>query len=238
MNDAAPKRAQLIAAVSRVVGNGDPAVVAREAANIYWHMNILRLPARGSDIGRDVDGFYARPRAATVGPARELRDLAGKARKAVKGNLDKEDWIAAWAALPTRTQTLLWTPRLIQTPKGRTLDSRDISGSYSAPGFQTIAPKPEVVLPSIEDELNRFSTAEKSAVALRRRAKRRKRNEYEHAVIEAIRHAYQALTGHKGARATINGKLTGKLFRLGREIDDIFDTKLFAEKDSRRLRFR
>jgi hypothetical protein len=67
-------------------------------------------------------------------------------------------------------------------------------------------------------------------------AKLRKRNEEEHAAIAAIRHAYSELTGHKGGRVIADGRLAGRLFRLGREIDKIFDIKLFANKDSRRLR--
>jgi hypothetical protein len=48
--------------------------------------------------------------------------------------------------------------------------------------------------------------------------------------------AYSELTGHKGGRVIADGRLAGRLFRLGREIDEIFGIKLFANKDSRRLR--
>jgi hypothetical protein len=44
--------------------------------------------------------------------------------------------------------------------------------------------------------------------------------------------------GYKGARSVdpLSGKLAGRLIGLGHEIDRIFGTALFAEKDSRRLR--
>jgi hypothetical protein len=227
-----PKQARLITALSRL---GDPAIAEQQANIIMPLILAVITPSRGHEIGRDDAGFYyARSRTATAGLARELRDLRGKARKAVAGTLTGEDWIKAWAAVPARTQRLLWRPRLIETAEGRTIDRRTLAGSYSAPGFALIAPKPEVVLPAIAAKLDLI---EATPAAQRRK---RKRDEHEQAAIAAIRGAYRMLTnkGYKGARSVdpLSGKLAGRLIGLGHEIDRIFGTALFAEKDSRRLR--
>jgi hypothetical protein len=211
---------------------GDPTIAEQQAEIIHPHMLavVMQTVARGHDIGRDEAGLYARPRTATAGLARELRDLRGKVRKAVAGRLDVEDWIAAWAALPARTRARLWQPRLIQTPEGRTVDRDTLAGSFLVPGYHTIAPRPEVVLTAITVELERIKTTP----AARRRF--RVRDEDERVAIREIRNAYRALTGKKGGRVIRDGRLVGRLIDLGHEIDGIFGTRLFAEKDSRRLR--
>jgi hypothetical protein len=94
-----------------------------------------------------------------------------------------------------------------------------------------LVPKPQDALDAIQAERKRI---EQAASTERRK---RKRDQAEHAAIQAVRSAYQKLTGKKGGRATdANGKLTGRLVRLGREVDEIFSTNLFADIDSRRLR--
>jgi hypothetical protein len=227
---APPKLERLIAALSRL---GNSEIAEKHAGNIFSRMISVVTPVRGHDIGGDDDtGFYARPRTEIAGPERELRDLGGKARKAARGKLGFKAWTNAWAALPRRTKQLLWRPKLVRTAEGhRTIDRDTIAGSFAAPGLHTIVPKPGVVLPLIEAEIARIKTTP----AIQRRL--RKRDTAEQAAIEAIRAAYQALTGRKGRRVLdVERRLTGRFYRLGREIDDIFGTKLFAAKDSRRLR--
>jgi hypothetical protein len=216
---------QLVAALSRL---GDAGEAERQAKLINPLMFdvVMQGITRGHDIGRDLEGFYARRKTSPKGPARELRDLAAAGRKAVGGKLDVEDWIMAWAAAPARI-TRLWKPPFIQTKKGRTLDHRKLLG-FSSPKFSMVAPRAADVLPAIERELARITAMPGE--------KRRKSNEVEIAAIEAIRSAYRALTGKTGGRVIHAGKLDGRMVRLGREIDGIFGTKLFAAKDSVRLR--
>jgi hypothetical protein len=224
-----PKFERLIRALNRL--DGDPAVAEKHAQLIEWCMLKVAIPYSGHDIGSDDDGgFYARKRMKTAGLERELRDLGGKARKTVSRRLGVEEWMNAWAALPDRTKRLLWRPKLIQTAKSRTVDRDELAGSFSALGFHMIAPKPELVLPAVEIELERL----KAKPSAQRR--KRQRDDAEHAAIEAIRAAYQELTGNKGGRVIRNGRLVGRLHSLGREIDDIFSTKLYTVKDSRRHR--
>jgi hypothetical protein len=224
-----PKFERLITALNRL--GGDPAVAEKHAQLIEWCMLKVAIPYSGHDIGSDDDGgFYARKRMKTAGLERELRDLGGKARKTVSRRLGVEEWMNAWAALPDRTKRLLWRPKLIQTAKSRTVDRDELAGSFSAPGFHMIAPKPELVLPAVEIELERL----KAKPSAQRR--KRQRDDAEHAAIEAIRAAYQELTGNKGGRVIRNGRLVGRLHSLGQEIDGIFGTKLYAVKDSRRHR--
>jgi hypothetical protein len=215
---APPKLERLIAALSRL---GNSEIAEKHAGNIFSRMISVVTPVRGHDIGGEI-----------AGPERELRDLGGKARKAARGKLGFKAWTNAWAALPRRTKQLLWRPKLVRTAEGhRTIDRDTIAGSFAAPGLHTIVPKPGVVLPLIEAEIARIKTTP----AIQRRL--RKRDTAEQAAIEAIRAAYQALTGRKGRRVLdVERRLTGRFYRLGREIDDIFGTKLFAAKDSRRLR--
>jgi hypothetical protein len=226
-----PRFARLTTALTRL---GNPAVAEQHAKIIFPLMIAVIAPTRGYDIGGDDDnGFYAMPRTATtVGLGRELRDLRGKARKVASGKLGLRSWIDAWAALPTRTRHRLWRPRLIQTKEGRTIDGNMLAASFSAPGLHIVAPRPEVVLPAIDAELERIK---KTSGAQRRR---RTPNEDEDTVIKAIRNAYRTLTGnkHKGGRVIHDNRLAGRFHRLGREIDEIFGTQLFPEKDSRRLR--
>jgi hypothetical protein len=229
---APPKLERLIAALSRL---GNSEIAERHASVIFSRMIAVVTPARGHDIGGDDDtGFYARPRTEMAGLERELRDLGGKARKAARGKPGFKAWANAWAALPQRTKRLLWRPKLIWTAEGRTIDPGTVAGSFAAPGLHMIVPRPEVVLPVIEAEIARIKT---TPAAQRRK---RKRDEAEHAAIQAICNFYQKATGNKGRRAVDpkSGKLTGRLIRLGHEIDRIFGTALFAEKDSRRLRTR
>jgi hypothetical protein len=226
---APPKLERLIAALSRL---GNSEIAEEHARIIFSRMISVVTPVRGHNIGGDDDtGFYARPRKEMAGLERELRDLGGKARKAARGKLGFKAWVNAWAALPQRTKRLVWRPKLISTAKGRTIDRDTIAGAFVAPGHHSIAPRPELTLPAIEAEIARI----KETPAIQRRL--RKRDTAEQAAIEAIRAAYQALTGKKGRRVLdVEGRLTGRFYRLGREIDDIFGTKLFAAKDSRSLR--
>jgi hypothetical protein len=236
-----PKLERVIAALSRL--GGDRAAAEKHAQRIQWCMLRVVTSSSGHDIGGDDDaGFHARPRTSTAGLERELRDIGGRARKAVIGKLGVEAWMKAWAALPDRTKRLLWRPKLIQTAKSRTVgqliqtvksrtvDRDQLAGSFSAPGFHMIAPKPELVLPAVKIELERL----KAKPSAQRR--KRQRAEAEHAAIEAIRAAYQEITCNKGGRVISKGRLVGRLHSLGREVDDIFGTKLYAVKDSRRHR--
>jgi hypothetical protein len=199
------------------------------------HSEMLALVAvdRGRDLGGDDGtGFYARRRTTTAGLARELRNIRGKARKAMASKLTYESWIAAWAALPARTRSILWKPRLVRIGNVRTLDPDMVAGTFSAPGFIILAPKPKLVLPAIDGEIERLVTMPASTRQLRHR------DDNEQTAIEAIRNAYRALTGgkYKGSRQTHDGHLAGRFHQLGRDIDALFGTKLFAKKDSRRLR--
>jgi hypothetical protein len=223
------KLERVIAALSRL--GGDRAAAERHARRIQWCMLRLAMPSKGHDIGGDEDsGFYARQRTSAAGLERELRDIGGRARKAVIGKLSIVAWMKAWAALPDRAKRLLWRPKLIQTAKGRTMDRDQLAASFSAPGFHMIAPKPELVLPALEIESKRL----KANPGAQRR--KRRRDDAEHAAIEAIRAAYQEVTGNKGGRVIRNGRLVGRLQSLGREVDNIFGAKLYAVKDSRRHR--
>jgi hypothetical protein len=216
------------------LGAGHIAAVAEQHASaVHWHMNAVVAADRGRNIGGDDDtDFYARPCKTTAGIARELRDIGGKARKAASGKLSNKEWITAWAALPARTRSRLWRPCLVKTEDGRTVDPGTVAGAFSAPGFATVAPKPDLVLLAIDSEIERLAT-----MPVKRRRERR-RDEGEQAAIEAIRNAYRALTGgrYKGGRQNRGGRLAGRFHQLGRDIDALFGTKLFAEKDSRRLR--
>lgn len=98
-------------------------------------------------------------------------------------------------------------------------------------GLHTIAPKPEVVLPAIEAEVERLKATPGS------RRRQRTSNEEKDVAVKAVQAAYGALTGRLGGRVIgADGRPAGRLHRLGRDIDAIFGTRLFPEKDSRRLR--
>jgi hypothetical protein len=219
-----PRLKALIAALSRL---GVPDVARRHALLIHPLMLavVADKQARGHDVGRDDHGaFYARPRKTTVGLERELRDLEAAARKAVASKLDPERWINAWAAMPTRTQSRLWK-RLLKEVVARAF-------SYSAPGYGIVVPRPEDALPAIIAEHKSLSEVPGA------KRRRRRRHEPSDEAIVAIRAAYRELTGRRGGRVKApDGKLAGRLVRLGREVDQIFGTSLFVAKvDSRRLR--
>ena len=73
-----------------------------------------------------------------------------------------------------------------------------------------LVPEPRDVLDAIRAEQEQI----KQTAGTERRT--RKRDQAEHAAIQAIRSAYQKLTGKKGGRTTdADGRLTGRLVRLG-----------------------
>jgi hypothetical protein len=61
--DTPPKLTQLIAALNRL---GDPAIAEKHANKILSPMITVATPARGHDIGHDVD-LYAHPRTRMAG---------------------------------------------------------------------------------------------------------------------------------------------------------------------------
>jgi hypothetical protein len=224
-----PKLAGIIAALQRLDGDAGAAVIEHHADLIHIAMlNVIAADrARGHEIGSEASGFYARPKVNTAGPARELTDLAAKCRKAIAGKISRENWTTVWAAQPDRIKAL-WKPTLIETAEGRTVDSNELGLGFEMDDFAILAPKPEIVRPAIEAALAKITATPEP--------KTRKRNAAEVEAIKAIRAAYLAITGTDGGRVIREGKLTGRLVWLGREIDRIFQTKLFAETDSRRLR--
>jgi hypothetical protein len=224
-----PKHDRLIEALRRLKGGADVAI-EQAASDILCQMYILK-----------VHQVEAARLAKSVGPAKELRDIERTARKAADGKLALDAWDAAWARVPEKTRSRVWRPkappvvsrkhdaagRLVKFERAPLHDVR----YFQAPGLDMLVPKPQDALDAIKAEQERIK---QTASAERRK---RKRDQAEHAAIKAIRSAYQKLTGKKGGRTTdANGKLTGRLVRLGREVDQIFGTQLFAEKDSRRLR--
>jgi len=229
-----PSLSKIIAALRRLDASVDAAMLNRHADLIHAAMLnlITSYRARGHLVGKDDSGgFYARPRNRTVGVARELEELAPKCRKAAAGKISLEGWITIWAAQPERIW-MLWKRAMVEYTIGgirfRSIDRSTLAGSFEAHGYHMVAPKPELVLPEIEAAL--------SSAAAMPAAKTRKGNADEAAAIAAIRTAYREITGHEGGRVLFNGKLAGKFNRLGREIDGIFGTSLFAVKDSKRLR--
>jgi hypothetical protein len=215
----APRSTRVAAALRRLDGAADPALIEKHTTAISGAMLHVLAARRshGFDIGRDADGFYARPRATTVGPAKELRDLAAACRKALRGKINREEWAAKWAALPDRARSL-WRP---------TIDQREIAVGFVTDGYSTIVPKPDVVLSVIEREVARITAAPAS--------KARKADPDEAMAIDTLRAAYREITGHNGGRVILRGRLNGRLIALGREIDVVFGTDLFSVKDSRRL---
>jgi hypothetical protein len=232
-------RPRIVAALQRIDDDADAALIEKHANAIHGAMfdAALSCRARGFDIGVDNDGIpYARPKTSTAGPARELRDLATKCRKAATGKISREEWITIWTALPARIRTLWRKSLIIETVEGarrrRTIDRNTLAGGFIAgapnPGFTTIAPKPEIALPSIETALAKITAAPGS--------KKRVPNAVEAKAIETSRAAYQEITGNQGGRVIARGKLAGKHHALRREIDLIFGTALFDVKDSKRFR--
>ena len=229
MGYTSPKHSRVIEALRRLKGDADPVGIERLAVDILWHMYMLK--AQQAEVRR---------LAKSVGPAKELRDIERTARKAAGGKI-LDAWDAAWAKVPGKIRSRLWRPK-VPPVVSRKLDAtgrlvgferaplRDVR-YFQASGLNMLVPKPQDVLDAIKAERKR---TEQMAGAERRK---RKRDPAEHAAIKAIRSAYQNLTGNKGGRTTdVNGRLTGRFVRLGREIDEIFSTNLFADIDSRRLR--
>lgn len=235
VNQPTTRAARVVAALQRLDAragiNTDAVAVLIEHHAPRVHSAMLDVlaahQARGHDIGHDNNGTaFARPRSSTAGPARELRDLRLICRKAITGKISREDWTTAWAAQPDRIRSV-WRPSLVETPEGRTIDRSTLAMGFETEGFAMLVPKPEVVLPAIEREL--------AAITVSPRPKTRERDVIEAEAIETIRAAYRAITGHKGGRVISLGKLAGRLITLGRELDGIFGTALFAT-DSTRLR--
>jgi hypothetical protein len=165
---------QLVELLSKL---GDRTVAEKEAYRI--HAAMLTVLSRGHDIGQDADGFYARPRhTKPEGPAKELRDLARTARKAIRGKISREDWMREWAEQP-RSVWRACRPLLLES-ETRSLDRAKLLGNFSAPGFTVVVPKPEAVLPALEVELElrKIVTGNK---------KRRQPDRDEHDVIAVVR---------------------------------------------------
>ena len=203
-------------AVVRHIG-GDPA----EAEPIHRAMLNVMVEAtgKGHEIGSDVV-YYARPRKKAAGAARDLRDLARVGRQVVAGKLPWQDWVTAWVKVPEKTRQLVWRPRLVQTKESRMIDPEQLL-RYSAIGFVTHAPKPEIVMPGVEIALKRMKTAPGS--------KRRLPNEAKDYARETIWRAFQ--TG------SVGGGVRGRAFvEFGRAIDRIYGTDLFDAEDGRHLR--
>jgi hypothetical protein len=216
-----PKHDELVKLLSKL---GDPIVAEREARRV--HAAILQL-YRGRDIGRDDQGFYARPRLTkSVGPAKEMRDLAAAARKAIRGRISREDWMRIWAAQPSSISAACTA--FLFLPAERTLDKDKLLGSFSAPGFITVIFKPDAVLAALNQLLPEMKT--------RSGRKARKPDYAARGVIAAVRSAYKALTGRCGRRVISADRRAGRLVRLGQDIDRIFGTKVFPKVDSRRLK--
>jgi hypothetical protein len=223
-------RSARIALALHRLGGDHPAVIEKHAGLIFVAMidHVIAERARGHDIGQDSSGFYyANPRLTTVGPARELRDLRLICRKAIAGKISPEQWTTAWAAMPQRI-TRLCRPPLIETrlPERRgawilapgasgirrDIDSSTLALGFAAASFVMVAPKPLIVLPIIERELARITETPKP--------KTRKHDVEATAARAAIHNAFREIAG-PGRR----GKLA-----LGRRIDRIFGTALFAAK--------
>jgi hypothetical protein len=224
----APRAARIVAALQRLDSNADTAKISIHTDLIHAAMLdfLASRRALGHDIGSDHDSAYARPKSKTVGPARELRNLRGTCKAAIAGKITPQQWATAWAAMPERIKAL-WKPRLIETPEGRSIDRSTLAMGFETTGFAMIAPAPGIVLPVIEAKL--------ASIKAMPNAKTRARKAEEIVAVAIIRAAYHEITGHKGTRSIRYGKLAGKAVELGRDIDAIFSTDLFA-KDSTRLR--
>src|ERR1700682_5818230 len=191
---------QLVELLSKL---GDRAIAEKEARRIHAAMLAL---SRGHDIGQDDNGFYARPRRAKpAGPAREIRDLAATARKAIRGKIGREDWMREWAAQP-RSLWRACRPFLLESGT-RSLDQAKLLGRFSAPGFETVVPKPAAVLPALEAALEHMKIVTGNK-------KQRKLDLAAHEVIAVVQSAYSALTGKRGGRAILPSGQPGRLVRL------------------------
>jgi hypothetical protein len=204
---------------------GDRAVAKKEARNIHATMLALN---RGYHIGRDANGFYARPQRTTpAGPAKEFRDLAAAARKAKSGKMSREDWMDKWVA-HHRSYWRACRPFLL-VPGIRSLDREKLLGNFSAPGITILVPKPEAVLPALEVvlELMKIATGNK---------KQRKPDLAAHEIVAVVQSAYHALTGKRAGRAALLSGQPSRFVRLGHDIDRLFGTKIFPKTDSPRLK--
>jgi hypothetical protein len=205
---------------------GDRAVAEKQARHI--HAAMLAALSRGHDIGQEADGFYARPRhTKPAGPAKELRDLARTARKAIRGKISREDWMREWAAQP-RSVWQACRPLLLDRGT-RSLNRAKLLGSFSAPGFSVVVPKPDAVLPALEVELERRKKVTGNK-------KQRRPDLAAHDVIAVVRSAYSALTGEAGGRVIRPDGRASRFVRLGQDIDRLFGTKIFPKVDSVRLK--
>ncbi len=212
------KHEQLVELLSRL---GDRAIAKQWA--IHIHTAIFGL-YRGYDIGRDENGFYSRPRLTKpAGPAKELRDLAVSARKALRGKISREDWMRRWAAQPQYISRAC-RPFLL-LPGTHSVDEAKLFGIFSAPGFSIIIPNPDAVLLALKAEMKARTGNQKRKPDLAARD-----------VIAVVRSAYRALTGKPGGRTISAGGKAGRLVRLGRDIDKLFGSKIFPKVDSRRLK--
>lgn len=203
---------------------GNRAVAKKHAVHI--HAAVIAT-SRGHNIGRDESDYYARPKyAKSVGPAKEFRDLASLARRAIRGKISKEDWIWEWAARPPAVRRAC-RPFLLKG-ESRSLDQTKLLG-FSAPGFTTVIPKPEAVLPALEValELGKIATGDK---------KKRKPDQAIDDVIATVQSAYSALTGYRGGRAFLNSDRSARILLLSHEIDKLFGTNFFPQSDSSRLK--
>lgn len=232
-------RPRIVASLQRIDADVDVVLLEKHANAIHGAMFdvVLSYRERGFEIGVDNDGIpYARPKNSTAGPARELRDLVAKCRKGASGKISREEWITIWTALPARIRKLWRKSLIIETVEGgkwrRTIDRSTLAGGFVAgapnPGFTTIVPKPEIVLPAIETALAEITATPGS--------KKREPNAVEAKAIETIRAAYREISGNRGGRVIARGKLAGKHHALRLEIDLIFGTALFGVKDSKRFR--
>jgi hypothetical protein len=211
---------QLVELLSQL---GDRATAKKEARHIHAAMLALN---RGYDIGRDVNGFYARPRRGKpAGPAKELRDLAASARKAKSGKISREDWMDKWVA-NHRPYWRLCRPFLL-VPGTRSLDREKLLG-FSASGVTILVPKPEAALPALEVGLELMKIAGGNK-------RQRKPDQQAHDLIAVVKNAYQVLTGKRAGRAVLLSGEPSRFLRLGHDIDRLFGTKIFPRTDSPRL---
>jgi hypothetical protein len=214
-------REQLVDLLAKL---GDRAVAERHARHI--HAAVLAA-SRGHDIGKDETGYFARPRRAKPkGPAKDFRDLSALAKKAIRGKITLQDWAKEWAASPP-TVWRACRPALL-VPRSRSLDRTKLIG-FSAPGFTTVIPKPEAVLPALEAAIQRANGPANEK-------KRRRPDLAAHDVIAAVQSTYSELTGHRGGRVLLGKEKSGRLLRLGHDIDKLFGTTFFPRYDSTRLR--
>ena len=142
----------------------------------------------------------------SLGPARELRNLATAAKRAI-ARKDVAGWAHTWALLPSRMRSLVWHDPATMPDAPKALDK-----IASALKLMTSVPASE------RRQLKRSKRVEALAVEAIR-----------FAFWELTDHRSGRIVGR-------DGQLTGPLIDLCREIDRIFGTRLFAGADSWRLR--